>query len=301
MDPTGYTKEGVGENRMRRTILKLCAALIASSVWSAGSRASKVSPERSLKWIAFYGQTSDEQVLSSYDIVILDPMFKGSAAIVAEAGASVCAYLSLGEIRKSDTFYDRVDQAALLEENPMWPGTRRIDVRHRSWKELVLREVIPSIAGKGFTGLFLDTLDTPPYLEQQDPHGKSGMRQAAVDLVQAIHKFYPNMSIIMNRGYALLPSVIDSIDAIVAESLLTTESRPGEGGYKWNESSEVALQLSLLAPALRRQTRLPVLSLDYWDPEDVGTIKKIYLRERQLGHHPYVATRTLDRIIPEPP
>src|SRR5437764_7172228 len=105
MDPTSYTKEGVGENPMRRTILKLCAALVASSVWSAGSRASKVSPERSLKWIAFYGQTSDEQVLSSYDIVILDSMFKGSVAIVAEAGARVCAYLSLGEIRKSDTFY----------------------------------------------------------------------------------------------------------------------------------------------------------------------------------------------------
>jgi hypothetical protein len=27
---------------------------------------------------------------------------------------------------------------------------------------------------------------------------------------------------------------------------------------------------------------------------------EIYSRQRQLGHHPYVATRVLDRIIPEP-
>jgi polysaccharide biosynthesis protein PelA len=112
---------------------------------------------------------------------------------------------------------------------------------------------------------------------------------------------YPNMLVIMNRGYALLPSVIDSIDGVVAESLLTTVDDRGDGRCKWNEPSDVALQLSLLAPALNRQPRLPILSLDYWDPEDTPNITRIYLRQRQLGHHPYVATRMLDRIIPEPP
>jgi hypothetical protein len=45
---------------------------------------------------------------------------------------------------------------------------------------------------------------------------------------------------------------------------------------------------------------LPILSLDYWDPEDTLTIGKIYDRERQLGHHPYVATAVLDKLIAEP-
>jgi uncharacterized protein (TIGR01370 family) len=285
---------------MRRTIIKACATLIAARCLWGVSPAATAAPERRLKWIAFYGQTADEQVLSSYDIVILDPMFKGSISAAGAASARVCAYLSLGEIRKSDFFYDRVDRGALLEENPAWPGTRRIDVRHKSWKDLVIGQVIPFIAAGGYTGLLLDTLDTPPYLEQLDPKGKRGTRQAAVDLVQAIRKSYPEMLIIMNRGYALLPSVIDSVDGIVAESLLTSADQDPGGGYKWNEPSEVALQLSLLAPAVRRQPRVPILSLDYWDPTDAATIRKIYLRQRLLGHHPYVATRMLDRIIPEP-
>ena len=287
------------EKPSRRTILQACAAVIAASLAGVTRpRAASQNPRQRVKWVAFYGQTADESVLASYDIVILDPMFQGSIAAVAQAGARVCGYLSLGEIRISDIFYDRVDPTALLEENPAWPGTRRIDIRHRSWKDLVLKEIIPSIAAKGFTGLLLDTLDTPPYLEQLDPSSNGGMRQAAVDFVQAIHRSHPNMLVIMNRGYAVLPSVIGSIDGIVAESLLTAE---GEGGgYEWNGSSQVTLQLSLLTPALRSQIPLPILSLDYWDPEDTLTIKKIYLRQRLLGHHPYVATRMLDRIISEP-
>ena len=276
----------------------MCAASFA---WATGTRAAKPASEQHMKWIAFYGQIADEQALASlasYDIVVLDPMFAGSIAMVARDRARVCGYLSLGEIRKSDSFYNRIDPAALLEENPAWPGTRRIDVRHPSWKNLVLTEIIPSIAAKGFTGLLLDTLDTPPYLEQLDPKGKAGMRQAAVDLVKAIHNSQPNMMVIMNRGYALLPNVIGSIDGIVAESLLTTVDQ--HGGYKWNEPSLVAQQMALLAPARHGEVPLPILSLDYWDPEDTRTIAEIYRRERELGHHPYVGTRLLDRIVPEP-
>ena len=302
MEQNAGSGTGERENPMRRTILKACTTLIAASfVWAAGLRTARSATEPCVKWVAFYGQTADEQVLSSYDIVFLDPAFQGSIAAVAKSGARVCAYLSLGEVRISDTFYDRVDRAALLEENSAWPGTRRIDVRHRSWKDLILGEIIPFIVAKGFTGLLLDTLDTPPYLEQLDPNGNRGMRQAAVDLVQAIHLSYPSMFVIVNRGYALLASVIDSVDGVVAESLLTTVDHRGGGGYKWNAPSEVALQLSLLAPALNRQPRLPILSLDYWDPEDAENVRRIYRRQRQLGHHPYVATHLLDRIIPEPP
>ena len=163
---------------------------------------------------------------------------------------------------------------------------------------MILGEIIPAIKADGFSGLLLDTLDTPAYLEELDPSGKRGMRQAAVDLVWEIRKSFPNMLVIMNRGYSLLPNLIGCIDSIVAESLLTTVEECAGAGYNWNGRSSVGRQLSLLSLAL--DSRLPILSLDYWDPKDTEIIKVIYLRERQLGHHPYVATRLLDRIIPEP-
>jgi hypothetical protein len=108
------------------------------------------------------------------------------------------------------------------------------------------------------------------------------------------------MLLIMNRAYQLIPSLINSIDCILAESLLTTTQQCCSG-YKWNPPSEVALQLSLLAPALHREANVPILSLDYWSPDDAEAVREIYRRERLLGHHPYVATPMLDRIYPEPP
>jgi uncharacterized protein (TIGR01370 family) len=283
---------------MRRPLLQTCAALLTAS--ACRSWAAQTDPSHAIKWVVFYGPSADDSVLSAYDIVILDTMFQGSIPAIAKAGARVCGYLSLGEIKTSDSYFPRLNPAALLESNPEWPGTRRIDIRQQSWKELVLGEMVPSLISQGFTGFMLDTLDTPPYLEQLDPIRNRGMRQAAVDLVRAIRTAYPRMLVIMNRGYALLPSIIASIDYIVAESLLTRPGLQQAQTYEWNEPAEVALQMTLLAPATHRQPVLPVLSLDYWDPADTTTIGEIYRREQQLGHNPYVATRMLDTIVPAP-
>jgi len=283
---------------MRRPLLQTCAALLAAS--SIRSGAAQPSSSHLIKWVVFYGPNADESLLSAYDIVILDGMFQGSIPTIAKAGAHVCGYLSLGEIKTSDTYYHHLDPAALLEQNPAWPGTRRIDVRQQSWKNLVLGEMVPSLISRGFTGFLLDTLDTPPYLEELDPIRNRGMRQAAVDLVRAIRTAFPGMLVIVNRGYALLSSIIASIDYIVAESLLTRPGVQQPQDYVWNEPADVALQMALLAPATHRQPALPILSLDYWDPADTATISEIYRREQQLGHNPYVATRVLDLIVPAP-
>jgi hypothetical protein len=106
------------------------------------------------------------------------------------------------------------------------------------------------------------------------------------------------MMFIVNRGYALLPKLVQKIDAVVAESLLAAPD-PQTGGFAWVDSREVKTQLALLSPAAHRRPPLPILSLDYWDPNDPRTIEEIYRRERELEHHPYVATRLLDKIVPE--
>ena len=201
---------------MRRTLLQ--TATMAAMTWATRA----VAVPRHIKWIAYYGQTADVSTLAAYDLVILDPAFQGSIPAISKAGAKVYAYLSLGETRRTD-LYAEIDPAALFAENPTW-GTRQIDVRHPSWRELLLRKIIPGIVAQGFAGLMVDTLDTPPYLEQLSPRDFSGMTQAAVDLVRTIREAYPQLKLVMNRGYVLLPHVINSIDAVIAESLLTSDS-----------------------------------------------------------------------------
>ena len=99
------------------------------------------------------------------------------------------------------------------------------------------------------------------------------------------------MLIVVNRAYAILPHLCPVVDAVLAESLLTSPD-PG-GGFRWNSLSDVETQLALLMPAKEARPPLPVLSLDYWNPADVAGLREIYRRQRALGHRPYVATPLL--------
>ena len=214
----------------RRALLMSAGTMTAVTGVLRPSRA-KAFPEDtdSLRWLAFYGVNADESVLASYDVVVLDSGFQGSVRRIARTGARVCGYISLGEIRTSDPALAFLDDAALLPPNPDWPGTRRVDVRRPSWRSLILDRQIPALVAQGFTGLMLDTLDTPPYLELLDPARYHGMREAAVALVHSIRALWPKMTLVLNRGYALLPDVLQTIDAVVAESLLTFPD-PATGG-----------------------------------------------------------------------
>lgn len=284
--------------RTRRAIIRGAASGLLSAISARHLRAES-RYEKLLKWIVFYGVDAPESLLAKYDIVILDYRYKGAVKNIISAGSKVCGYISLGEINSSDPVFTDLDRNALLERNPNWTGTYRVDVRHPAWQALVLEKQIPGIISSGFNGLMFDTLDTPPFLERSDVNRYRGMSAAAIKLVAKIRSRWPDLMLISNRGYAILPDIVLDVDAIIAESLLSAPDNDSDG-FSWVDQKQVELQLSLLEPAKVRRDPLPILSLDYWDPNDLKTVAEIYRKERALGHHPYVAPRLLNQIIAEP-
>jgi polysaccharide biosynthesis protein PelA len=248
-------------------------------------------------WIAFYGATCDAASLANFDLIVLDPGFRPPLDNVMSKGASAIAYLSISELRKSDDLDPERGHLTLLSENPAWPGTHLVDVRDPRWRAHILDFSIPLLLSRGFCGVFLDTADTPGYLENKDPIRFKGARLAAVELIRSIRARFPDVLLVMNRGYDLLSEVIHDIDAVVAESLISTHA---SSDYHWLGPDAVAEQLAALRPARERVPPLTILSLDYWRADDAVTIGEIYRRERALGNTPYVGTRLLDKIVPEP-
>jgi uncharacterized protein (TIGR01370 family) len=284
----------------RRTLGFLGGFVSALIAVTRGATARDRGLPAGLTWVVFYGVDADPAVLSSFDAVVLDPAYRGSLEACASKGAKLFGYVSLGEASTTHAVVPLPkDRTVLLEENPSWPGTWRVDVRNPAWKSMILNEAIPRLVAQGFVGLFLDTLDTPPYLEEIQPERYRGMRAAAIELVRAIRREFPDMLLMMNRGYVLLDELAPVVDAVVAESFMTTYDSATQV-YKWVEPNTRQLQLDWLLAARARAPSLRVLSLDYWDPQDSKTITKIYEQERALGHSPYVATIALDRIVPEP-
>lgn len=276
------------------------AAAATFGVWPATATATVRRLPEVANWVVFYGQDAELTAFDGFEVIVLDPAFRPDITPLVERGATTLGYISLGEISQTGPYFGLIrDRAVLLRENANWRGSFAVDARRRSWMRLIIDEAIPQILAKGYRGLFLDTLDTLVHLEDSDPQTYRGMRRAAARLVKEIRRAYPTIPLMMNRGYALLPELVDTVDAVLAESFMTTYNFETKT-YHWVGPDQLAMQLELLQPARLAPQRLPVYSLDYWNPADPAALNQIYNQERALGHSPYVATILLDQLVPEP-
>ncbi|WPZ33483.1 endo alpha-1,4 polygalactosaminidase [Thalassobaculum sp. OXR-137] len=219
---------------------------------------------------------------------------------LTDAGKSVFGYISLGEMNRERAEFARLQDWGILgEENPNWTGSHFIDVRDTRWVAMVIEEMVPAILQRGFQGLFLDTLDNPVELERRDPVANAGMTRAAARLVKALKLHWPEVPIILNRGYGLLDQVGSDIDHVLGESVYADYDFASKTYQKVPEPLYLE-QVDILKRAMAKNPDLSVLTLDYWDPADRETVAEIYRVQRANGFSPYVATIELDRIVPAP-
>jgi len=253
-----------------------------------------------LSWVVYYAADAPFEAFESFNLLVLDRDYHPPLEPLADSGKTLFGYISLGEMNREREVYQRLsDWGILRDENTSWPGSFFIDVRDTRWVALVIEEMVPAILHRGFHGLFLDTLDNPPELERRDPVGNKGMTKAAARLVQAIKLHWPDVPIILNRGYELLDDVAFHIDHVLGESVYAdydftdkTYGKVPEDLYRW--------QVDTLKRAAAKNPDLSVLTLDYWYPDDRETIAEIYRTQLANGFSPYVATVELDRIVPPP-
>ena len=103
----------------------------------------------------------------------------------------------------------------------------------------------------------------------------------------------------LNRGYALLPDASAHIDYVLGEAM-SSRWNFDKKIYEMLSDDDWLWQATHLRAAKAINPALTVTTLDYWDPADTATVAGLYARERAAEFHPYVATLSLDRLIPEP-
>jgi uncharacterized protein (TIGR01370 family) len=238
--------------------------------------------------------------IGHYDIAVLDADIAASAIAVRRPGATILGYLSLGEVHSGRRYYADVKaEGFLLRPNPSWPDARFVDMRDLRWHRRVIEELVPEILAKGFDGVFFDTLDDAEFLEQQDPARFAGMVDAAAALLRGIRRRHPGVPLMVNRGYAVLPQASGTFDMLLGESVYTTYDA-ATGAYRPVPDADYRWQVERMREAHRRDPRLRLFSLDYWNPDDPRGIARIYAQQRANGFVPYVGTPDLTRIVPEP-
>ena len=288
--------------RMRLPLLAglvIAAPAMLAAVTGAGrsAQARGAAPHR--RFVVYYGRAGHDAI-RDYDLAVLDSEVEAEIPSHRSPGGTLLGYLSLGEIHHGRDCFAEVDrEGLLLEANPNWPDARLVDMRAARWRDRVVEQLVPGILERGFDGLFFDTLDNAEALERRDLARFAGMVAGAAELVRSVRRRFPNLPIMVNRGYAVLPRIAGQFDMLLGESVRTTfDARSKayravpEEGYLW--------QVQKMREARERDRRLRLFSLDYWHPEDGAGIARTYAVQRANGFVPYVGPFDLTRVVQEP-
>lgn len=278
------------------TIVTMLGSAIGISRADTGER--YIQNER--KWIAYYANKEESTAFKDYDIIIFDRDKHPSLKNLQSRGAVIFGYASLAEAEKERADYDQVKEFMLTqEENPQWKGHYAIDVRNPQWAKYMIENIIPDIIEQGFDGVFLDTLDRAEDLERKNPKRYRGMIKAAQKLICAIRYHYPNLKIMTNRGFSILPDILQDVDYILAESILVNYDR-NKGEHRFFSDSTYEQLVKKVIGFKSKAPHIKILSLDYWDMSDEDMVKTIYDKQRKEGFSPYVTSIELDKIHKEP-
>lgn len=250
------------------------------------------------KWAAYYDDDLPASTFKDLDLVVFDRRHHPDIKPL-KGKTRVLAYISIGEAH--DEIPEKADLAkekALLSHNKQW-NSHVVDLASPLWRRLVLNAV-DDAARQGFDGVMLDTVDSPlHWAGKQDINRLYSMRKAAAELIHEIRYAHPNLKLMLNRGFELLPRVNADIDYILAESIMV-ETDISAGQFRLFPSITHSQAATQLQQELSLAPHLQVMTLDYWNQNDGDGIEHIYAAQRQHGFVPYVATPDLRRFVPEP-
>ncbi|TPG57702.1 hypothetical protein EAH89_09725 [Roseomonas nepalensis] len=271
-------------------------ALAAPMILAASRAAAANRRLRNRRFVVCYDRAFTEAV-NAYDIAVLDSDVAGLPP--PRRDRLRLGYISLGEVHGGRSYAAALaGDGVLLDPSPVWPDARMVDMRSPRWRDRLLDEILPPVLAAGFQGFFFDTLDTAEALERQDAARFAGMIDGAAELARAVRRRFPKRPVMINRGYAVLPRIAGEFDMLLGESVRSTfDARAGT--YSLVTDADYRWQLDRMDEAYRRDRRLRLFSLDYWDMEDLPGIARLYAEARERGFVPYVGTFDLTRIVPE--
>lgn len=250
------------------------------------------------KWAVNYSEEVSPGDFSDLSLIVLEKVRFPLLEVVADKKLIALGYLNLGEIEQSRDYWEWAkSKGVILQENPNWQQEHYIDIRSKDWFAYVLEVLVPSILFKRYDGIFIDTLDSPIDLERRDKEKYNGMQAAAIRLIKAIRYQYPEILIMVNRAYEILPEIGSDIDMILGEGVFSTYLFKDKK-YALVSQEDRDYQVNLLKEMKLKFPHLEIMTLDYWDPEDKAQIEEIYRIQKESGFNPYVSTWELNKVYP---
>ena len=237
----------------------------------------------------FYGRPAPVDLLSHFTQVVVEAENMDNLDYLREKGTKVFAYISLGEVNATRSWYSEIPKNWFVGSNREWESDV-IDLTQQGWHDYLIK-YLSRLWAEGYRGFFLDGLESYQRFVVE-PERRLIQQKALSGLIKRIHQQFPGVELIFNRGFEILPEVHKYGVAVSAESLFQSWDAFSKKYERVPESDQTWLINKL------RQTRdqygLPIIVIDYVDPRRKELARATARRISNLGFIPWVANPSLD-------
>jgi len=240
----------------------------------------------------FYGANLPTDILSQYKRIIVEPdNVKPNELLALRAKDSrVFAYVSIGEVNPSRKWFKKIKADWVLGDNKIW-DSKVMDLASSGWQDFLVDTVVAPLWTAGYRGLFLDTMDSF-YIFAKDKQQQEIQTKALTQLMQKIHQRYPDMRFISNRGFEVLASIGQQLEAVVAESLYASWDN-GKKTYQDTTENDQKWLLGKLNK-IKKELSIDVIIIDYAESDNRTHAVEIAAKIAQQGFIPWISIPSLD-------
>ena len=229
-----------------------------------------------------YGPMDALPELKLFDIVVVEPDHGQDPVAYRKTGSELYAYVSVAEVQASRPYYGDIPAAWKMARNGDW-NSDVVDQTPAEWPEFFASKVVAPLWQKGYRGFFLDTLDSYRLAKQFD---EAAQQAGIVRVIELLNQRYPGIQLILNRGFELLPRVKDKVKMVAVESLFRGWNA-GTQRYEPVKPEDREWLLGQLR-TIRERDGLPILAIDYVEPQDRALTRATAEQIKALGFIPWV-------------
>lgn len=238
----------------------------------------------------FYGKAAPLDELKAFDIVVVEPGHGFDPRRARHPDSQLFAYVGIGEAHPGRAWFADIPPAAKLTENSAW-GSVVVDLSHPDWPGFVADRIVAPLWEKGYRGFFLDTLDSYRLAKGFD---EAAQQKGLITVIETLHRRFPGIRLILNRGFEVVPAVRDKITMVAAESLFQGWDAKNRR-YTEVPANDREWLLGQLVK-VRDEYKIPVLAIDYVPPADRALTRQTAERISALGIVPWVTDNALESL-----
>jgi len=238
----------------------------------------------------YYGRTLPLAEFRTFDIAVVEPDHGYDPVQHRASGGELFAYVAVAEVQPSRAYFTDIPAAWKMARNGHWNSVV-LDQSPEAWPDFFATRVVGPLWERGYRGFFLDTLDSYRLAEHFDEKAQQG---GLVRVIETLHRRFPGIRLILNRGFDIVPQVRDKIEMVAAESLYRGWNA-GTQRYEEVKAEDRAWLLAQLR-TIQERDRLPVLAIDYTPPHDRALARETARRIEAHGIIPWVSDSQLHTL-----